>query len=287
MTHVIETREAFEGTLRTMQGLEFMISQDPSDNGHRIENSGVWVIRKQIRRKRQGAEDEILPIRSYFVVGENIYMAPFLGSIINNRMVCFGMDIRHMLWLIQRKLSTVTFVTKLVSTASALPIFTPSLGHTYLPAAPKSLSSATSTQVNQMSNESTPAPSTQETSASSKTPLSSKITSEADDLGLQTLAESYSLSLRYNNEYMDENPLVGEPGSFIMTKTREPAPQSALKIQTSITTKPAEAPETKSITPFAPGKKVSKGAEKSPITTGTKDKKARRKSKAAGVGTPK
>lgn len=88
MGHVIATREAFEGTLRTMQGLEFMVSQDPSDNGHQIENSGVWVIRKQIRRKRQGAEDEILPLRSYFVVGENIYMAPFVGSIINNRMVC-------------------------------------------------------------------------------------------------------------------------------------------------------------------------------------------------------
>lgn len=108
--------------------------------------------------------------------------------------------------------------------------------------------------------------------------------SEADDLGSQMLAESYSLSLRYSNEYMDENPLVGEPGSFIMTKTREPAPQSSLKIQTSIPTKPAESSEAKNTTPFAPGKKGSKGAEKSPITPGTKDKKARRKSKAAGAG---
>ncbi len=91
MAHVIETREAFEGALRTMQGLEFVVSQDPSDNGHRLDHSGVWVIRKQIRRKRQGAEDEILPISSYFVVGENIYTAPSVGSIVKNRMVCASM----------------------------------------------------------------------------------------------------------------------------------------------------------------------------------------------------
>ena len=70
-----------------MQGLEFIVSADPSDNGRKIENSGVWVIRKQIRRKRPGVEDEILPINSYFVVGENVYMAPSVGSILNNRMV--------------------------------------------------------------------------------------------------------------------------------------------------------------------------------------------------------
>ena len=87
MAHVIGTREAFEGALRTMQGLEFVVSHDPSENGHKIENSGVWVIRKQTRRKRQGADDELLPISSYFVVGENIYMAPSVLSIISNRMV--------------------------------------------------------------------------------------------------------------------------------------------------------------------------------------------------------
>ena len=93
MAHVIATREAFEGTIKTMQGLEFIVSADPSDNGRMTENSGVWVIRKQIRRKRQGAEDEVLPISSYFVVGENVYMAPSVGSILNNRMVCGDIDI--------------------------------------------------------------------------------------------------------------------------------------------------------------------------------------------------
>lgn len=85
--HILQTREAFEGRLKTMQGLEFMVAHDPSENGHKIENSGVWVIRKQNRKKKQGAEDEVVAISSYFVVGENIYMAPSVGSILDSRMV--------------------------------------------------------------------------------------------------------------------------------------------------------------------------------------------------------
>ena len=70
-----------------MQGLEFMVTHDPSENGIKVENSGVWVISKQNRRKRQGMQDEITPISSYYVVNENVYMAPSVGSIIGSRMV--------------------------------------------------------------------------------------------------------------------------------------------------------------------------------------------------------
>lgn len=70
-----------------MAGLEFMVTHDPSDSGKQHFNSGVWVIRKQVRRKRPGQEDEITPYNSYFVVGENIYMAPSVGNILASRMV--------------------------------------------------------------------------------------------------------------------------------------------------------------------------------------------------------
>lgn len=70
-----------------MQGLEYMVTHDPSDNGQTIENSGVWVIRKQNRRKRQGSDDDVIPISSYFVVGENIYMAPSVSNVLGSRLV--------------------------------------------------------------------------------------------------------------------------------------------------------------------------------------------------------
>jgi mediator of RNA polymerase II transcription subunit 6 len=45
------------------------------------------VIRKQTRRKRPGEEDEITVHNTYYIVGENIYMAPTMADILSNRMV--------------------------------------------------------------------------------------------------------------------------------------------------------------------------------------------------------
>ena len=70
-----------------MHGLEFMVSHDPSLNDTQPEHSGIWVISKQIRRKRQGMEDEVTPINSYFVVGESVYMAPSVANILGSRIV--------------------------------------------------------------------------------------------------------------------------------------------------------------------------------------------------------
>ena len=88
MYYIIQTREAFEGRLRTMQGLEFMVIHDPSENDTKPNHSGVWVIREQNRRKRQGAQDEVTGISSYYVVGDNVYMAPSVGNILSSRLVC-------------------------------------------------------------------------------------------------------------------------------------------------------------------------------------------------------
>lgn len=134
-------------------------------------------------------------------------------------------------------------------------------------------------------------PSTQDTTVGAKVSLTSKLTSDADYQSLQLLAESYSLSHRYGKEYMDENPLVGEPGSFILSKSREPSnSNSQPQLKASMPSKLAMLPEVKTGPITSPTKKGTKGAEKSPISPGTKDKKGRRKSKAAGAGastTPK
>lgn len=70
-----------------MQGLEFMVTHDPSENDTKRDHNGVWVIRKQNRRKRQGLQDEVTGISSYFVMGENVYMAPSVGNILSSRLV--------------------------------------------------------------------------------------------------------------------------------------------------------------------------------------------------------
>ena len=112
------------------------------------------------------------------------------------------------------------------------------------------------------------------------------------------LAESYRLSRRYANEYMDENPIVGEPGSFRLTKSYDATLTTSMSTNRSAQSfkaptpavEPAvakEAPPLLRTEDLGAAKKLGKGGEKSPITPGVKDKKdkkERRKSKAAGSG---
>lgn len=76
-----------------MQGLEFIVSYDPlqaaaqTDNRFAHEPSNIWVIRKQNRRKRSGMDDEVTVISTYFIVGDCIYMAPSVASVVGNRIV--------------------------------------------------------------------------------------------------------------------------------------------------------------------------------------------------------
>lgn len=86
MTPFLGTRERFEGRLQSMSGLEFIVAQEPAETGPGA-GTGVWIINKQTRRKRQGEEDEIVVHATYFIVGENIYMAPTLADVISSRMV--------------------------------------------------------------------------------------------------------------------------------------------------------------------------------------------------------
>ena len=92
----IETREAFEGRLNTMQGLQFVVAFDPlqaaaqSDTRFAHEPSNVWVIRKQNRRK-----DDVSVISTYFIVGDCIYMAPSVASVVGNRIVRVALRVSH------------------------------------------------------------------------------------------------------------------------------------------------------------------------------------------------
>ena len=89
---------------------------------------------------------------------------------------------------------------------------------------------------------------------------------------------------------MDENPLVGEPGSFILSKSNNipdavnpPASSQNKSTLTSATTPAPARPKIDTAIPPPIVRKGSKGGEKSPTTPGTKGKKERRKSKAAAA----
>lgn len=109
-----------------------------------------------------------------------------------------------------------------MNVAAPLPIFTPSYGHTYMPPGPKAADApqATASQQTQQSKESTPMPESQTTV---KTSLSTTNVKDASYQDTRNLMEALNLLSRYGDEYMDETPLTGEPGSFILSKVSETA----------------------------------------------------------------
>ncbi|PLB49496.1 para-aminobenzoate synthase [Aspergillus steynii IBT 23096] len=266
LRHFVETRDAFEARLKTMQGLEFVVAYDPlqaaaqSDTQFAHEPSNVWVIRKQTRQKRAGLEDDVVILSTYFVMGDCIYMAPSVASVVGNRI-----------------LSSVTSLTSLLKTASTLPTFTPSHGHTYLPPVPKSTDPGVPSQ---QSKENTPLPEADP----NKNPLVGGQASNASS-GLQdtiTLAESFALLSQFGDEFMDESPLVGEPGSFILSKSGDadrlgaPKPSSNISRPSSVPGR-AVTPQVKVDTPGKLPDKATMGA------TGSEESgKLRKKKTKAG-----
>ncbi|KAF4449798.1 hypothetical protein F53441_6993 [Fusarium austroafricanum] len=206
MRYLLATREAFEGHLNTMSGLEFRVAEEPAETGPGA-GTGVWVIRKQTRRKSAYEDDEITVHASYFVVGENIYMAPTLSSIFAARIMTIS-----------------SLVTNAVSAAESVRKWGPSVGNFYqlpsskTPAKPKIQNSAAAT----------PMPVSDD---SSKAPTAPAATTHKDDeKSLERLAEeSFMIHMKYGGEYIDENPITGRPGEFHLTTTGRKPPQISKK----------------------------------------------------------
>ncbi|KAI9783725.1 MAG: Mediator of RNA polymerase II transcription subunit 6 [Peltula sp. TS41687] len=289
MFHLMQTREAFENRLRTMQGVEFMVAYEPKQpaaepvvlpgaaaaaaGGGDISN--IWVIRKQIRRKQQGYEDEVTVLSTFFIVGENVYMAPSVASVIGCRL-----------------LSTVTALTKFLSTASSLPLFSPSVGNTYTRPTPVAPTSAPTIQLTaQASKESTPMPDNVPRTVKVPTAAAAAATTESLQ-ETRSLAESFNMTLRYMDEYIDENPLQGEPGSFILSTAHGPShsknPSQAKPTTTAKTAADSETatePPTDGEGAGATAKKTTTttSGEKNPTGPNVPAKPKRRKSKVTGV----
>ncbi|RFU79252.1 med6 mediator sub complex component [Trichoderma arundinaceum] len=191
MYHYIQTREAFETRLKTMSGLEFIVGEEPAETGPGM-GTGVWVIRKQTRRKRYQDDDEITVHASFFVMGENIYMAPTLADILASRIMTIS-----------------SAIAKALPAAEAARKWRPSTGHVYhLPA---SQTSTTQPKPQEPKEENTVLDVAGKTAAAA---------AKHDAPSLDRVAEeSLMVHLRYGGEYIDEIPITGKPGEFHLSST--------------------------------------------------------------------
>ena len=113
-------------------------------------------------------------------------------------------------------------LSKLTTAAASLSQFTPARGHTYFDPKSKPDTRAKSgrqrireTPLLGQSQEGSPRVDSQEDTDQNKT--AQQIASS----DTQTFLESFDQFQRYRNELMDENPLVGEPGSFSFTTSKQ------------------------------------------------------------------
>lgn len=125
----------------------------------------------------------------------------------------------------------------------------------------------------QQSKENTPLP---DADAAGKASLvgSSQVVGTGSSLqDTRTLAESFNLLRRYGEEFMDEHPLVGEPGSFILSRVNDTDRTSAAKPPA-----PAAKVGTPQVRVDTPGKVSEKGATPS----GSEESKMRKKKTKVG-----
>ncbi|KAK4670432.1 Mediator of RNA polymerase II transcription subunit 6 [Podospora pseudopauciseta] len=250
MMQFLATREAFEGRLRTMSGLEFIVAQEPAETGPGA-GTGVWVINKQTRRKRrEGEEDEIAVHSVYYIVGEHIHMAPSFADIMSARLATIS-----------------NFLSNILPSSASVQAWSPATGRVY----------------NQPSTTTAGSNSVKAITASAQ--QQSQGSRQQSDIGLPTTRDfekALYLHEQYGDQYMDENPITGRPGEFHLSSTgrakvnlsaaaaAKPLP---VKLPT-INTKVADSPLTSKPT----GKET-----KSPKIPGGPGKLKRRKSSKAAV----
>ncbi|KAH8888737.1 MED6-domain-containing protein [Thozetella sp. PMI_491] len=249
----LQTRDQFEGRLKTMSGLEFLVAQEPAETGPGM-GTGVWVINKQTRRKRQNEEDEVIVHASYFVVGWNVYMAPALFDVLGARMANISSSF-----------------SKIFSMVDSVQKWSPAYGRVYQ--TPKQIEATKARGLE--SHQGTPIP-------DGVDKASSLAKATDPDLELRLMEESLGVQERYGGEYMDENPITGRPGEFHLSSTGRKvnlsAPKAAGPLANRDSVLPAINTKVGDSNPLARNGKETK----SPKTAGM-PKPKRRKSKAGAT----
>ncbi|KXT05900.1 hypothetical protein AC578_332 [Pseudocercospora eumusae] len=219
MYELSNKRKGFEDLIRSRHGLEFMIVAEPQpvadkDLAAQGVKTGIYVVRKQDRQRLQDnaprpagviieGQWEITILATYYIVGMNVYQAPNVFDIVGNRL-----------------LAAASSLNKLVESVHDLPRYDPALGYSYLPQSQtaKTTTSGSVAGSPARSREGSLGPGTDSQSLrSGSVQPASQITTSANSSNYEEtrlLADSLRMAILYGDDFTDENPLVGEPGSF-------------------------------------------------------------------------
>lgn len=167
-------------------------SSNPASQG---PDTGIWNIRKQERSKRdRPLEDDLTVLGTYYAVADNLYQAPSVYDVVGNHVA-----------------SAVTSLNKFIDETGSLSTFNPATGYSYLSAEQED----TTTTDNE--EQLVPGLDPTVTEELQAPPATDKLSAAKQDYLMQ---QSLLLMRDHGDEYMDLNPLVGEPGNFVFSHTK-------------------------------------------------------------------
>ncbi|KAF8539090.1 MED6 mediator sub complex component-domain-containing protein [Trichophaea hybrida] len=191
----IQSPTDFDEALKSFRGTEYVIAAGSDE-------SGVWVIRKQMRRAprevmvagQKAKVEDVSIVADYYIIGENIYQAPSVGAVLQNRVLSITRDLR-------KTLALAVAATSTSGSSESLP---------------QPVAEPSSQQQPPSSSQQQPPSSSQQQQPSTQTPLQ-PATSQTQLLQDTTLLQrALNLSQRHRGEFMDDHaPLLGDPGSLL------------------------------------------------------------------------
>ena len=153
-------------------------------------------------------------------------MAPSLLDILQARLVRIPPFQYHIVCIYKvdasvTQLTASSILESVFETSQSLSHWSPSTGHTYMPPNLQNKSTTVSSRAGSRAGSIAPGSPAQSQSQSQQVaaqPATQDLTTEFSD---EFFMQSLSLTNRFGHEYMDENPLQGEPGAFVFASTNK------------------------------------------------------------------
>jgi mediator of RNA polymerase II transcription subunit 6 len=194
------SRRLFEEHLAKFPaGVSYFCVAEPQGPGQ------PYVIQRQFKMLNQETgRTEIQVQGTYYTNGTKIYMAPSLLDVVQLRL-----------------LTTATQLQQAYDLSKNLSQFAPGVGHSYLPPSyelPKTASTASRIGSPTLAAAEPAAPASQ-SQPQTQMQRAVESTETADAFSDALFLQSLKNTDEYYDEFMDENPLQGEPGAFVFRET--------------------------------------------------------------------
>lgn len=164
--------------------------------------------------------------------------------------------------------------------------YSPASGHSYFPATYEAPKAATATAPTSRIGSPSLAPMDAEPSQSQPQATTAPEDTSTDAFNDALFMASLNLNHQYGDEYMDENPLKGEPGAFVFTNTKN-AVDERNKAHEAQLNAPKLDTQTTSVAPsVAPTPAPVQAESRKGSVAPEKDKKKKERRKSKGVASP-